>query len=324
VSEVAVRLILHHLEECGVLTRERFDYGTRARLKLRRPPDDVYTILADAPLLSDEERAIVTGTIAYLDFFGPDEREFETRETARALNCSPVALEGALLRAARLPELPLLYRSWERGLVLTLDDNTPPSEHFAVDLFAKPREQARARLASMHRYARITSCRRRILLEYLGDSYTAPNCGACDRCAAELVWPWPDGAAMLPTLTGGVDPAWEIVAAIARLAKPPTQKQLLSALRGQERYGTGGRYPLRSDLLAADWFGRLQYVPAKRIEAVLENLCARGLIATEQAMQTISDRTRTFECLHLTAAGRAAYEARRLPDTLGVSEQRST
>jgi hypothetical protein len=171
----------------------------------------------------------------------------------------------------------------------------------------------------MHHYARTIGCRRRFLLEYLGDSYTTPNCGACDRCAAELVWPWPDGAAALPTLTGGVDTTWEIIAALARLTEPPTYKQLLAALRGQERYGAGGRYSLRRELLAADWFGRLQYVPAGRVEAALEELCGRGLVTTEPTTWTSDDGARTFERLSLTEAGLAAYQARRLPDMSDTS-----
>lgn len=281
----------------------------------------MHTIVEAASTLSEAERALVSGVITCLGFVGADEREFETREIADVLGFSPVALEGALLKAARLSSLPLLYRSWERGLVLALDENAPAVDTFTDDLFAAQRERAGARLGAMHHYARTTGCRRRFLLEYLGDSYTASNCSACDRCAAALVWPWPDGAAALPTLTGGVDTTWEIVAALARLAEPPTYKQFLTALRGQERYGAGGQHSVRRDLLAADWFGRLQYVLAGRVEAALEELCGRGLVATEQATWTSNNEVRTFERLILTEAGRAAYQARRLPDSSDIPDR---
>lgn len=49
-----------------------------------------------------------------------------------------------------------------------------------------PGEQqvAREQLQTMVRYAECPGCRRRTLLEYFGENYDAPNCGACDNCLA--------------------------------------------------------------------------------------------------------------------------------------------
>jgi ATP-dependent DNA helicase RecQ len=39
-----------------------------------------------------------------------------------------------------------------------------------------------SKLAMMLQYAETTSCRRRFILNYFGEDYDAPNCGACDNC----------------------------------------------------------------------------------------------------------------------------------------------
>ena len=44
---------------------------------------------------------------------------------------------------------------------------------------------ARRRLAAMVDFARLTTCRRRFMLEYFGEQRTEENCGACDACVAQ-------------------------------------------------------------------------------------------------------------------------------------------
>ncbi|PZR59627.1 MAG: hypothetical protein DLM50_00510 [Candidatus Meridianibacter frigidus] len=39
-----------------------------------------------------------------------------------------------------------------------------------------------SKLAMMLQYAETSSCRRRFILNYFGEDYDAPNCGACDNC----------------------------------------------------------------------------------------------------------------------------------------------
>ncbi|MDP9018039.1 MAG: RecQ family ATP-dependent DNA helicase [Candidatus Eremiobacteraeota bacterium] len=39
-----------------------------------------------------------------------------------------------------------------------------------------------SKLAMMLQYAETTSCRRRFILNYFGEDYEVPNCGACDNC----------------------------------------------------------------------------------------------------------------------------------------------
>jgi ATP-dependent DNA helicase RecQ len=47
-------------------------------------------------------------------------------------------------------------------------------------------ESARALLRDMERYASGTRCRHRALVEYFGEAYRHPACGACDWCLKEL------------------------------------------------------------------------------------------------------------------------------------------
>ena len=47
---------------------------------------------------------------------------------------------------------------------------------------AAERQQARDRLAAMAEFARLQTCRRRLLLGYFGESFEQENCGACDNC----------------------------------------------------------------------------------------------------------------------------------------------
>ena len=50
---------------------------------------------------------------------------------------------------------------------------------------AAEQRNARLKLAQMVQFAELPTCRRRYILEYFGESWTADNCGGCDVCLAE-------------------------------------------------------------------------------------------------------------------------------------------
>ena len=50
---------------------------------------------------------------------------------------------------------------------------------------AVEQRNARLKLAQMVQFAELPACRRRYILEYFGESWTADNCGGCDVCLAE-------------------------------------------------------------------------------------------------------------------------------------------
>jgi ATP-dependent DNA helicase RecQ len=312
ISETTVRIILHHLEERGMVGRDRFDYATRARLKLKEMPDMIRARLADDTTWSDEERAIIDGTLTSGGFIGADQREFVTRDLAATLRVLPVDLEGALLRLARPPYELVMYRSWDRGIGLILVTDAPSPDEFAEDLFANQRNAARERLAAMRAYVHTTHCRRRTMLEYLGDVYPARNCGTCDACSAAVPWPWANSVAAAPNLEGGVDPAWEILQAANWPGGPFSSKQVDAALCGQERYGPRGAWPLNPGLLAAPFFGRLQYVPRRRTLEALAGLLAKGLIA--EVERTSNRSPKPYVVLNVTEMGRSALAERRVPE----------
>jgi ATP-dependent DNA helicase RecQ len=52
-----------------------------------------------------------------------------------------------------------------------------------LSLLSALRQIARAQVASVERYAKERTCRRRSLLEYFGEEVTGKRCGKCDRCS---------------------------------------------------------------------------------------------------------------------------------------------
>ncbi len=63
-----------------------------------------------------------------------------------------------------------------------------PKIRFFVDQISDADEQKHAIkcLYDMVSYATVHACRRKVLLDYFGESYPEPNCGGCDICAGEV------------------------------------------------------------------------------------------------------------------------------------------
>jgi ATP-dependent DNA helicase RecQ len=72
-----------------------------------------------------------------------------------------------------------------RRRVEPVADAPPPDEAAAVarQLAAQHRSVERSRVEMMRRYAELTNCRRRFLLQYFGEAVGEP-CGRCDNCDA--------------------------------------------------------------------------------------------------------------------------------------------
>jgi len=68
-------------------------------------------------------------------------------------------------------------------LLLFSPGDAAKQTHF-IDEMSSPQEQqiAREQLRLMMHYSECGSCRRRELLQYFGETYTAPNCESCDNC----------------------------------------------------------------------------------------------------------------------------------------------
>jgi hypothetical protein len=308
ISESTLRVILYHLENRGYIRRAPYDYGTRARLKLKEPPQAIRTYLERAPL-DDRDRSLLERLLQRLQFKGADVLEFDVREHALALNTSPVDLERAVLTLTRRPHERVVYRSWDRGLVLSIEPAAVDPAGFAEDLFVEQRQAAHQRLTEMRRYALGRACRRQVLVHYLGEHWSLTNCAACDNCATELQWPWAGRLEPAPDLEGGIDVLWEVLRAVAGANGRSSRLQLEAALRGQDRYGFQARFPVPRPLLLADFFGRLQYVPKVRCNQAFDTLRDRGLIEASK----VARPGYSYESIEATAAGRAALAVHEVP-----------
>lgn len=318
ITSTTLRVILHHLEERGYLLRSPFDYGTRARLKLRRPIRDAL----NAPDIDQNSRALLERLADALDLHGADDVEFDTLALAQGLDVSPVELEAVLLRLNR-QEL-LIYRSWERGMVLEVSPDALPADQFAEDLFENQRQAARDRLEQMRRYAAGRNCRRATLLLYLGDNWPRQSCDGCDACVADYPWPWAETSVPDIPLDGGIDITWEILRAVAWADGRFARRALELALRGNEYYGNPGSFRLNSSLLAADFFGRAQYTPRRRFDAAVSDLLERGLVTeVERTWSFAAGTPRTGRMLVLTELGQQAFAARRVEAAAADGQERA-
>jgi hypothetical protein len=166
------------------------------------------------------------------------------------------------------------------------------------------------------------ACRRLTLLNYLGDTYPRQTCDGCDVCVADYPWPWAEATVPDLPLDGGIDTAWEILRAVALSEGRYSRRALELALRGTEYYGKPGSYRLNTGLLAADFFGRLQYTPRARFESAVDDLLRRGLVAEAERSWTFGTGTsRTGNTLVLTDAGQQAFAARRLAASVPAAER---
>jgi len=106
-------------------------------------------------------------------------RPSSRRDLASQLQVSPRRLTGVLnlLEAAGAVRLRLR--------VEPAPGAPPPAEAAAaaLDAAAQQRSVERSRIEMMRRYAELTDCRRRFLLQYFGEPATEP-CGCCDNCDA--------------------------------------------------------------------------------------------------------------------------------------------
>ena len=155
----------------------------------------------------------------------------------------------------------------------------------------------RALLRDIERYASSVGCRHRHLIGYFGESYTKPNCGACDYCLDELE------AVPEPVVL-----ARKILSCVARVGQRFGAAHVTNVLRGSE-----------SDLIAArrhdqlSTFSLLKDMSVPEVRGYIEQLAGNGLLR-----QTDSD----FPVLELTDEGVALLKDANAQPGLVLARQR--
>jgi ATP-dependent DNA helicase RecQ len=126
-------------------------------------------------------------------------------------------------------------------------------------------ESARTLLRDMERYAAGTRCRHRALVEYFGQVYAAPGCGACDWCLKEL-----DPVADSVTL------ARKVLSCVARVKQTWGTAHVTDVLTGRatEKVVASRHHELST-------FGLLKEESAVAIRGYIEQLVGNGLLLRE-------------------------------------------
>jgi ATP-dependent DNA helicase RecQ len=139
-------------------------------------------------------------------------------------------------------------------------------------------ESAKLLLRDMERYAAGTRCRHRSLVEYFGQSYERPGCGACDWCLKEL-----DAVADSVTL------AQKILSCVARVKQTWGTGHVTDVLIGRatDKVVSAGHAELST-------FGLLKQESATAIRGFIEQLVGDGLLVRDGD---------PYPVLRLTAAG---------------------
>ncbi|HEY7500873.1 MAG TPA: DNA helicase RecQ [Vicinamibacterales bacterium] len=156
----------------------------------------------------------------------------------------------------------------------------------------------RSLLRDMERYASGVGCRHRHLIGYFGESYTKPDCGACDYCLDEL-----------ETVPDAVVLARKILSCVARVGQRFGAAHVTNVLRGSESEQVSAR---RHDQLST--FGLLADMSVPEVRGYIEQLAGHGLLR-----QTGDE----FPVLELTEPGvRLLKDANSQPDLVLARQRR--
>ena len=123
-------------------------------------------------------------------------------------------------------------------------------------------ESALQHLRGMQRYADSIGCRHQALVEYFGQTYTKPDCGACDACLDEI-----------PDLVDGTVMAQKILSCVARSGERFGVGHIVEVLRGStsERISDLGHDRLST-------YGLLREVNGKSLTNVVYQLVDQGAL----------------------------------------------
>ena len=161
------------------------------------------------------------------------------------------------------------------------------------------RKNAEARLEKMAGYGTAAACRRRLLLEYFGESWDRENCAACDVCLSETPAGETNGhepADAVTTQFDGTEIAQKVLSAVIRTGGRFGAAHVVNVLRGSRSRRV---LELGHDNLTV--YGIVRGMPRDELRDVIDQLTGKGLIAiaagdyptlgmTEQGMNFLKNR----------------------------------
>ena len=143
---------------------------------------------------------------------------------------------------------------------------------------AVERENAEARLEKMAEYGAATTCRRRRLLEYFGESWDRENCAACDVCLSETPARETNGhrpADEVTTQFDGTEIAQKVLSAVVRTGGRFGAAHIVNVLRGSRSRRV---LELGHDKLTV--YGIARGMHRDELRDVIDQLSGKGLLAT--------------------------------------------
>ena len=133
-----------------------------------------YFLTGKYPDIEDVQR--VFGTI---EVFGTQESGVSMVDLRKILQLPLTKLKVILALLKKSGYIDTIQRS-----SYTLSEAARKNRELVLNLanYDTKRSYDQSKLAMMLQYAEATSCRRRFILNYFGESFTTLNCGACDNC----------------------------------------------------------------------------------------------------------------------------------------------
>jgi ATP-dependent DNA helicase RecQ len=172
------------------------------------------------------------------------------------------------------------YRSWEFLLQKSFEEKKADTAQLAIAL---------KHVRDVENYCRQARCRHRALVNYFGQSYDKPNCGACDLCLGDTE-PVPDALVV----------AQKILSCVARVKEKFGVAHVVSVLRGEN---TEKVRRLEHDRLST--YGLLAEVAKPELQHLIFQLISQEVLtqqdivlATGQTVQVLNLNAASWDVMH--------------------------
>jgi hypothetical protein len=223
----------------------------------------------------------------------------------------PRSIDPLLVRLAERDLL--LYRSYNRGITLTLNAQLADAAYLDTieQRFADRYQRFEERLQAMLDYIKLRPgqdrCRSAALVNYLTGRDDAPLCGKCTLCSPTNVHlPWDPGIRLYGEPLS-IDARLAVLGAVRDhngIFSPRTIKKILLGI--PQTSAKGQVYPLSPAARASDHFGELDGIgiKAERVQRTIEALIEGGYLQLVE--RTIRAKSITFTAVAITQRGRDA------------------